>query len=293
MSSNWKEYLTFSRKERVIAIAAGLLLIFLISFPYWYHPKELLLQPDIAWEKEVDGVLKLGEDAKEAEGKSLEIKVAAKKFYFDPNSIGVHDWMALGVSEKTANTILNYRNKGGRFRKPDDLLKIWGMDPVLAKELIPFVRLAGASQERSNAHSNKLGGNVTLSIDINKATQEEWKSLPGIGEVISGRIIKFRERLGGFAKIEQVAETYGLADSVFQKIRPKLKLSSISVQKISVLQAEEEVLSAHPYISRSLARAWVQARAGWIAPVGPEQLLQLRGMDQVLLDKLMPYLSWE
>ncbi|MCG9900739.1 MAG: helix-hairpin-helix domain-containing protein [Hydrotalea sp.] len=293
MSSNWKEYLTFSRKERVIAIAAGLLLIFLISFPYWYHPKELLLQPDIAWEKEVDGVLKMGEEAKEAEGKSLEIKVAAKKFYFDPNSIGVHDWMALGVSEKTANTILNYRNKGGRFRKPDDLFKIWGMDPVLAKELIPFVRLAGASQERSNAHSNKLGGNVTLNIDINKATQEEWKSLPGIGEVISGRIIKFRERLGGFAKIEQVAETYGLADSVFQKIRPKLKLSSISVQKISVLQAEEEVLSAHPYISRSLARAWVQARAGWIAPVGPEQLLQLRGMDQVLLDKLMPYLSWE
>lgn len=293
MSSNWKEYLTFSRKERVIAIAAGLLLIFLISFPYWYHPKELLLQPDIAWEKEVDGVLKLGEEAKETEGKSLEKKVAAKKFYFDPNSIGVHDWMALGVSEKTANTILNYRNKGGRFRKPDDLFKIWGMDPVLAKELIPFVRLAGASQERSNPHSNKLGGNVTLSIDINKATQEEWKSLPGIGEVISGRIIKFRERLGGFAKIEQVAETYGLADSVFQKIRPKLKLSSISVQKISVLQAEEEVLSAHPYISRSLARAWVQARAGWIAPVGPEQLLQLRGMDQVLLDKLMPYLSWE
>jgi competence ComEA-like helix-hairpin-helix protein len=293
MSSNWKEYLTFSRKERVIAIAAGFLLIFLISFPYWYHSKELLLQPDLAWEKEVDGILKLGEDANEMEGKSLEVKVAARKFYFDPNTIEVQDWMALGVSEKTANTILNYRNKGGRFRKPDDLLKIWGMDPALAKELIPYVRLAGSVQAGGNHQFHVVGVHSASTIDINKASQEEWKALPGIGEVISGRIIKFRERLGGFAKIEQVAETYGLADSVYQKIRPRLKLNTGSIQKLSVFQADEETLSAHPYISRSLARAWVQARVGWTAPVGPEQLLQLRGMDEVLLDKLMPYLSWE
>ena len=293
MSSNWKEYFTFSRKERVIAVAAGFLLIFLISFPYWYHPKELLLQPDLAWEKEVDGILKLGEDANELERKSSEVKVAAKKFYFDPNTIEVQDWMALGVSEKTANTILNYRNKGGRFRKPDDLLKIWGMDPVLAKELIPYVRLAGATQAGANNQLKAVGVIAPSTLDINRATQEEWKSLPGIGEVISARIIKFRERLGGFAKIEQVAETYGLPDSVYQKIRPRLKLSTGNIQKLAVMQAEEETLSAHPYISRSLARAWVQARASWTAPVGPEQLLQLRGMDPVLLDKLMPYLSWE
>lgn len=293
MSSNWKEYFTFSRKERVIALSAGFLLILLILFPYFYQPQEPLLRPDYAWEQEIDSLLKFGEVTNETGSTNPDAKIPKRRFYFDPNVIGLEEWMLLGLSEKTANTVINYRNKGGKFRKPDDLLKIWGMDPLLAKEIIPFVRIAGAFQEKNYTHSQHQIVQSPSFIDINKATQDDWKSLPGIGEVLSSRIIKFRERLGGFARIEQVAETYGLPDSVFKKVRNRLKCNSAGIQKLSVMEADEATLSTHPYISRSLARAWVQARVGWTSPVSQEQLLQVRGMDLVLLERLMPYLSWE
>ena len=58
--------------------------------------------------------------------------------------------------------------------------------------------------------------------EINSATVDEWKAFPGVGDVLANRIVKFRNSMGGFKSVEQVAKTYGLSDSVFQVIRPYL-----------------------------------------------------------------------
>ena len=63
-------------------------------------------------------------------------------------------------------------------------------------------------------------------LNVNTATEEEWKALPGIGDVLSKRIVKFRTKLKGFISVQQVGQTYGLADSVFQKILPYLRLEN-------------------------------------------------------------------
>ena len=100
---------------------------------------------------------------------------------------------------------------------------------------------------------------IPKSIDINKADTTVFMALPGIGPKLAARIVKFREQLHGFYCIDQVAETYGLADSVFQKIRKWLVVKDTSIQKININKASLEELK-FPYTSYNLANAIFQYR---------------------------------
>lgn len=149
-------------------------------------------------------------------------------FYFNPNTITAEEWKALGLRNRTVKTILNYREKGGRFRQANDIRKIWGLTPAEAEILLPYVRLSALSskQEKEIVVVSKPG-KLLHNIDVNKATVEEWKTLPGIGEVLANRLVRFREKLGRFNAVEQVGKTYGLSDSVFRQLKPYLHMDTL------------------------------------------------------------------
>ncbi len=98
-------------------------------------------------------------------------------------------------------------------------------------------------------------------VNINTADSAEWERLPYIGSGYAGRIVRFRERLGGFHSVIQVGETYGLPDSVFNKIQPLLILGNESLRKIDVNDTDEKSLADHPYINTKLARAIIRFRS--------------------------------
>lgn len=98
-------------------------------------------------------------------------------------------------------------------------------------------------------------------IRINAADSAEWERLPYIGAGYAGRIVRFRERLGGFHSVIQVGETYGLPDSVFKKIQPYLQLGDESLRKIDINETDEKSLADHPYINTKLARAIIRYRS--------------------------------
>ena len=127
--------------------------------------------------------------------------------------------------------------------------------------------------------------------DINLADSAAWSSLPGIGEKLAVRIIRFREKLGGFYQVEQVAETFGLPDSGFQKIKPFLRLSAISLRGINPNSATKEELQSHPYIRWQIAKAIIDYRLQHGGFRTIDELLQLAQMDAARFEKLKPYLT--
>ncbi len=234
-----KEYLRFSRKERIGIVCLLLLITGFLVLPEIYPVTHSPLQADTA-------LLRLfTNDTSTVSPESLGTPDLrrVRYFYFDPNTITENEWQQLGLPSKTIRTILNYRNKGGVFKQSNDLRKIWGLTALQADSLVPYVRIvhkALAEADHKIFYAPKRAG-IHLSpkpfkvIDINTADAAQWESLPGIGTVLAGRIIKYRTKLGGFANIEQVQKTYGISDTVFQLIKPLLKVVAINIAQHTLL----------------------------------------------------------
>lgn len=239
-----KDYLQFSKKERIGLVILLLLLGLLFYLPKWLKPRIQALQPsDTSWLKDIKYVENTDTE-KATKSYTKEALVKPTYFYFNPNSASENQLVSLGLTLKNVQTIVRYRNKGGQFRLPEDFLKIWGIDPVVAKALIPFIRIPEQRNPSQYPGIKRNGGNdFTFSpkkipnIDINEASIVAWELLPGIGPVLAARIVKYREKLGGFADIEEVKKTYGISDSVFVLIKPFLQLNTADKPSINTASA--------------------------------------------------------
>ncbi len=130
-----------------------------------------------------------------------------------------------------------------------------------------------------------------LILDINKASSAEFKSLKGIGEVYSKRIIKFRDKLGGFYSVQQINDIYGIEDSLFKTLEPYLKVDVIELRKININEANFEELEQHPYISGNLARQIINFRSKVHLFASVEELKKLYLMNNDLFVKIQPYVK--
>jgi competence ComEA-like helix-hairpin-helix protein len=222
-------------------------------------------------------------------------------FYFDPNTLSEAGWKKLGLKEKTIRTIQNYLNKNGHFYKPEDLKKIYGLRQNEYERLFPFVRIEPRASNNIEEFTEKKKPQEFQSekkhfagysiIDVNSADTAAFISLPGIGSKLAARIVKFRENLGGFYSIDQVAETYGLPDSTFQKIRQYLKLENTSVKKININTVTVDELKAHPYIKYSMANPIVAYRNEHGPYARVEDIKKVMVVTEEIYMKIAPYLT--
>lgn len=211
-------------------------------------------------------------------------------FPFDPNTCTKADWQTLGLPERTIRSILNYRNKGGQFRKPEDLQKIYTLPDSIYQHLAPFIQLA---EQPTFANQHAYKARTYQRVDINQASEADFQQFRGIGPSYAKRMIAYRERLGGFLSIDQVSEVYRLPDSTFQHIRPFLDCSPIAPYQINVNTATLEALKDHPYLSWSQARAIIHYREHQ-GPWKSVELLQiLPELDDgnATFERVQPYLS--
>ena len=221
-------------------------------------------------------------------------------FNFDPNTISAEGWKKLGLRDKTIATILNYRSKGGKFKQPADIKKIWGLFPDEAEQLLPYVQIAETNNSATPVNDNAIHTDRRFSetkkaipkIEINNSDTSAWIKLPGIGSKLSQRIINFREKLGGFYSIQQVGETFGLPDSTFQKIKPFIQLSG-EVKKININKASLDELKMHPYIKYHLANAIVQYRTQHGDFKQVEDIKKIMIVNEEAYNKIVPYLITE
>ena len=224
-------------------------------------------------------------------------------FPFDPNVASKEDLQKLGLPDKLIYTLLNYREKGGVFRKNEDLKKIYGMTADIYQTLAPYIQLKEAAPLPVNTTAAvvKPADEVIqkpkkefqeVVVDINQATTEDWQKLRGIGASYAKRITNFREKLGGFASIEQVKETYGLPDSTFQKIKPQLHTSAI-FRHLSVNTAAADELKNHPYLDYKSANAIVAYRAQHGRFESFEDLKKVKAIPAERLEKIKPYLKFD
>jgi competence protein ComEA len=317
-----KDYLTFSRKERIGALTVLSVIVLTLFLP------DILSKPasnrpikmDAAWMAAVkraeikvqdssedhyqkndnENVYAYQYDKRKSNYNENEI-IKGELFYFDPNTITVSEWKRLGLKDKTIKTIENYRSKGGRFYKPEDLKRIYGLHNDEYERLKPYIKIESnipkkteetiALKSKDEIQQSKTYTTRYSIIDVNTADTTAFISLPGIGSKLAARIITFREKLGGFYSVEQIGETYGLPDSTFQKIKQYLKLDNSSVKKININTATVDEMKAHPYIKYNLANLIIAYRNEHGSFSRVEDIKKVMAVTDEIYKKIAPYLS--
>lgn len=322
-------YLSFTRKERIGILSLVILILIIFILPTFFKRGPRLQNPqaldqfraelsaleirDLDDSMTYDGseFHKVTKDEKNVASGGADIASSPgnKLFDFDPNEVSSTEWKSLGLGDRTIQTIQHYLAKGGSFKQPSDLLKIYGLKKEDYHRLLPFVKIHLKEQKQDapfstikmvskpTSQSPKVDSRSSYGkfglqlLDINKADSFAFISLHGIGPVLANRIIRFREKLGGFYTVDQIGETYGLADSVFQRIKPLLIIRTDTLKKIDINYADVNQLKIHPYIGWKLANAIVQYRLQHGVFLKTNDLLNLSTLSENTFKKLEPYLE--
>ena len=218
-------------------------------------------------------------------------------FEFDPNIISESDLIKLGLKEFLAKRIINYRNKGGKFRKKEDFAKMYGLSTEMYGKLSPYIVINSVQTDKKEAKAEfkkfeKYSPVVHKIIEINNADTADLQKVNGIGQVLAHRIIKYRNKLGGFAKQEQLYEVYGLDSNVVQKLLKSFTLTDGNVKKLEINSLPADSLYQHPYIGRKAAKILVNYRLHHGNFKSANDLINSKALDSDKLNKLLPYLEF-
>ena len=217
-------------------------------------------------------------------------------FNFDPNTLNADGWQTLGLSPKQAKAIINYTSKGGKFYKPQDLQKMYTISPEMYKKILPYVKIADRELNTSKKYipfeKKEYVKKAPVIVDINQADSAKLDEIKGIGAAFAKRIIKYRERLGGFYKKEQLMEVYGLDSVKYTEIKDQISISNVPLKTININTALFDDLKRNPYLSYKQINAIIQYRKKHGNYSNITDLKKIAILNQQVIDKIAPYISF-
>lgn len=305
MIRKWlNNYFEFSKKEFNGLMVLLVLLAGTFLFPMIYRA---LVPVELPSAEEQLAVLKFAmanQPKEEKDGRKRIFSPSADRekrksvlFYFDPNVIDINDWQKLGLSEKQAQAILNYRSKGGIFRKKTDLKKMYTLSSQLYEALEPFVRIAGTDPGLIQNGEVKFKAQAAIPketkiIELNGADTLQLDEIRGIGRVFARRIVAYRERIGGFHKKEQLKEVFGIDSLKYEEIKNQVIADPGKLKKININTAVLTDFKNHPYIRHKQVNAVIEYRKQHGNYSNIADLNKVAILTPEIIGRLAPYLTF-
>ena len=315
-------------RERNRILSYVLFLVFIVGINWFFHRSDSpstqvvvhQLKEDkksLHW-KQSEDIQEKNKDnfspAKTARGFQEKSSSNTQVFSLDLNRPDSAQFIKSGMSKYTFRNMRKFQAAGAILSDAGDLAKVYGVQEkwmqnhganvvyqedkkkfvqkkIVAKswdEPRDFAKPSSSSEYSMDSWAISLKDQI---VNINQADSTEWMSLKGVGPFYAKRILKFRQSLGGFQSIDQVKETYGLPDSVFQLIRPLLNLTK-APSRIDIHNASIEDLSKHPYLSYTEAKKIKKYLETNGLAANMQDLTRIYGIDRDKLRKMEPYLDF-
>lgn len=207
-------------------------------------------------------------------------------FNFDPNTASKADLEKLGFTTKQVSNILNYRKKGGKFFKAEDLKKIYTISENDYQKYASYIQINSTTATKINEKNPQI-------IKLNTADSVELVNLPGIYPYLARKIIKYRHRLGGFYSADQLLEVYGFNEKIYNQIKKYLTIDATKIKKLNINFVEYKTIIYHPYIDKKKASNIINYRERHGFYTSVKQLVDIGILTDEEYQKLKYYLTVE
>ena len=233
-------------------------------------------------------------------------KDSIKIYPFNPNFITDYKGYVLGMSVDEIDRLFAFRKQNNFVNSPEEFQKVTWVSDSLLDAISPYFKFpewtlsSRQSTEGSKQFSKEGSGSPPpgrLAVDkeikdLNTATAEELKSISGIGDKLSARIIKFRDRLGGFVVDAQLYDVYGLSPEVAEKTLKRYQvLTPPKINKININTASAAELAKLVYIPYKVGQRIVDYRTEVGAIKSYSELTQIEDFPSDKIDRIKLYLA--
>ncbi len=218
---------------------------------------------------------------------SLKAMESPKIIYpFNPNFISDQRGYFLDLSTQEIDRLHAYRKQGKWINSVRDFQKVTGVDSTWLHTYSTFFNFPSRVKKKHKKPAKKS----FPPLDLNTATADQFKQIYGVGEVLSQRIIRYRERLQGFATETQLSEVYGLSPEVVTRLQDRCSIiTPPTFKKIALQEASVEELSKIPYLSYTEARKIVRLRTE-LKGMRFSSLHSIKDFDSLKIKRLALYL---
>ena len=308
----WKDFFYFTKTERPGIIVLVVLVIGAYAIPRllqaFSQPEKTDPAEQVKAEKEysdfISSVKKLKPGKKYPDytnnrSSAVHPKKEIRLATFDPNMADSTTFLSLGLPSWMASNILRYRNRQGRFRRPEDFRKIYGLTEEQYRTLLPYIRIAEepTSPDTSRLlvvqataqHDTLMKYHPGIIIDLNQADTTELKKIPGIGSRIAQSIVNRRRLLGGFYQIEQLEEIR----LKVEKLRSWFSVDATQIHRININKASVERMMHHPYINFYQAKVIAEYRKKKGKLRDLKQLALYEEFTSADFERIMPYICYD
>ncbi len=255
----YKSHFMFSKGQQsgiflLVLLIVGLLCVyFFIDFSsndIQINDKELL-----KFQQEIDSL------------KLVEIENRKPKIYpFNPNFITDYKGYTLGMSNQEIDRLLQFRKQDKWINSAKQFQQVTKVSDSLFNVISPYFKfpewVTNPKPRKSFTYQNNYNKTVTQKIDLNKATAIQLQRVNGIGEKLSERIIKYRNKfVGGFIADVQLQDVYGLTSEVIERVTNEFTVKTPRIiQKINLNAATTEELVTVQYIDYEIAYNIIEQR---------------------------------
>ena len=216
---------------------------------------------------------------------------------FDPNALGEDGFVALGFTPRQARTIINFREACGGFDSAEEFSRCYAVSEEMFGRLKNYICIAERRSDSTavgaiTAITAVVEQGVSLPLELNGADSVSLDAVPGIGGITAAVIIRYRERLGGYCRKEQVLETGVVTERNWERMREQIYADSCAIQKIDINFAAPNAVAEHPYITPRMLRRILrnrQLKGGWSTI---EDMTEDNTLTKEEAARLAPYLHF-
>lgn len=300
------DWIIFSRKTRRGGILLVILFFLIAVSPRVYQLLFVSNQPTLITKLSVDGTAFLQDEEQQNDSESTKPSEGENRLKFpttssNPNEFSKTEWMDMGLSEKQAESVLNFKNAIDGFSSFEDLDKVYVFDDKILKVLKENVSFDQKLYQKDDKYSPELTSNEkdtqVVAVDfetrnvyeINSASKEELLSIKGIGPFFADKIIEHRSATGGFVNLEQLLTIYNFNESNLDEVRPYLIIDINNIKKLNLNLVTLNQLKQHPDVNWDMAKSIIDLRTELGAFSSLDQLLLSIHINSKVYRQLSPY----